>query len=149
MQRKHGRIQRGEDRGSGPPPTPMENQKLLYVYLEILVRTPIEKHLDPLCSIASRRRSVRHCVKYLDDFKGFRTLPPLLLKILEITRCYGYEIIAANISVFFFIILMECLHTSKITSNQLLRIESMCFLFKTTVKKCFKHKVGSCIRLMC
>ena len=40
----------GSRRGTnGPdPPQPLENHKLLYVSLEVLVRTPLEKQLDPL-----------------------------------------------------------------------------------------------------
>ena len=45
---------------SGPPP--LEDHKLLYVSLEILVRTPLEKRLGP---IASGGRSVWPSVKYV------------------------------------------------------------------------------------
>ena len=57
----HGRIQRG-DRGSRSTPV-----KMLYEYLEILVRTTLEKLLDPLVQIASWGRSVWPSVKYVDD----------------------------------------------------------------------------------
>ena len=43
--------------------TPLENHKLSYVSLETLVRTPLEKQLDPLDPIASRRGFVRPSVK--------------------------------------------------------------------------------------
>ena len=59
----HGRIKRG--RGQ-----PEKSQVIMYVSLEILVQTPLEKQLDPLGPIASRGRSVWHAVKYLDDFKN-------------------------------------------------------------------------------
>ena len=41
---------------------PLEDHKLLYVSLEILVRTPLEKQLGP---IASGGRSVWPSVKYV------------------------------------------------------------------------------------
>ena len=44
----------------------LENQKWLIVFLEILVRTPLEKQLDPSGHIASRGRSV---------LKPFQDLP--------------------------------------------------------------------------
>ena len=38
----------GSRRGPGGPDHPLlENNKLLYVSLEVLVRTPLEKQLDP------------------------------------------------------------------------------------------------------
>ena len=51
-------------RGSGPS---LENHKLLFVSLEILARTSLKEQLDPLGPIASRGRSVRPYVKYVDD----------------------------------------------------------------------------------
>ena len=48
-----------EEGGRGPDPTPMENHKWQYVSLEILVRTHLEKQLDPLGLTATRGRSVR------------------------------------------------------------------------------------------
>ena len=50
----------GRMQGSGPP---LENHKLSYVSLETLVRTPLEKQLDPADPIASRRGLVRPSVK--------------------------------------------------------------------------------------
>ena len=50
----------GESRdGTVGPDPPLENHELVYVSLEILVRTPIEKQFDPMCPIASRGRFVR------------------------------------------------------------------------------------------
>ena len=43
--------------------TPLEK----FFSLEILVRTSLEKQLDPLGPIASRGRSERPSVKYVDD----------------------------------------------------------------------------------
>ena len=54
--------------GIGPNPL-FGNHKLVYVSLEILVWTPLEKRFDPLCPIASRGRSIRFSVKYVDDKK--------------------------------------------------------------------------------
>ena len=51
---------RTSDRG------PLENHMLLYFSLEILVRSPLEKQLDPLGPIASREKSVWPSVKYVD-----------------------------------------------------------------------------------
>ena len=60
-------------RGSGPSPQPyphpLEIHNLLFVSLEILVRTPLEKR-GP---IASRERSVRPSMKYVDDYKQTKT----------------------------------------------------------------------------
>ena len=54
-------------RGSAPR---LENHKWLYVSLEILVRTPLEKQLDPSGPIfASLGRSIRHPMKNVDDQK--------------------------------------------------------------------------------
>ena len=53
--------------GGGGLRTPLENHTLLYVSLQILVRTPIEKQLDPSGPIASRVRSIRPSVKYVDN----------------------------------------------------------------------------------
>ena len=53
----------GGGRGYGLP-SPLGNHKLLYVSLEILVRTLLEKQLDP---IASRGRSVWPPVIYVDE----------------------------------------------------------------------------------
>ena len=47
----------------GEGPHTLENHKWLYVSLEILVRPP-RKMIGPL---ASRERSVRHSLKYVDD----------------------------------------------------------------------------------
>ena len=49
--------------------THLENQSLVHVYvsLEILVRTPLERQLEPLGPIASRGRFVRPSVNYADD----------------------------------------------------------------------------------
>ena len=49
----------------------------LWVSLEILVWTLIEKQLDPSGPMASRGRSVQPSVKYVDDQKNTRQdLPP-------------------------------------------------------------------------
>ena len=50
-----------EGGGRGLDPTPMENHKWQYVSLKILVRTHLEKQLDPLGPTATRGtcRSVR------------------------------------------------------------------------------------------
>ena len=45
----------------------LENHKCLKISLDILVRTPYEKQLDPSCLIASQGRFVRAFVKYVDD----------------------------------------------------------------------------------
>ena len=55
------------NRGSGPY---LENHKLLFVSLEILARTSPKEQLDPSGPIASRGRSVRPYVNYVDDFKN-------------------------------------------------------------------------------
>ena len=59
----------------GPDPPPLENHELLYVSLEILISTPTRSHS------ASRGMSVRHSVKYFDDFlkkkRGGGSGPPL------------------------------------------------------------------------
>ena len=52
------------DRGSG---LYLENHKLLFVSLEILARTSLKELLDPSGPIASRGRSERPYVKYVDD----------------------------------------------------------------------------------
>ena len=61
--------------------TRLENHKWIIVSLEILVQTPLEVHLEPLSTdpprdaigpqgpIASRGRSARPSVKYVDDLK--------------------------------------------------------------------------------
>ena len=67
---ENGHIQRG-DRGLDPPP--LENLKLLYVYLDILVLTPLDKQLNPLGPIASQGKSVRLSVKYVETKRSFRT----------------------------------------------------------------------------
>ena len=51
----HGRIASGEQ-GSGS--TPLENHKLLFVSLEIVVQTPLKKQLDPSGPSASGGKSV-------------------------------------------------------------------------------------------
>ena len=56
--------------------SPLENHNWLQVSLEILVRTPLEKQLDHLGPIASRGRSVRPSVKYVDHKKRLSG-PPL------------------------------------------------------------------------
>ena len=48
-------------------PDSLENHKWLYVSLEILVQTPLEKQLDPFGPIASRGRFALPSVKYVDD----------------------------------------------------------------------------------
>ena len=62
----------GESRGEGTvgpdPPPPLQKHKWrIGSSLEILVRTPLEKQLDPLGPIASRGRFVRPSVKNIDD----------------------------------------------------------------------------------
>ena len=52
---------------SGTPPPTLENQPLALGFSEILVQTTLEKQLDPMGPIASRGRSVRPSVKYVDD----------------------------------------------------------------------------------
>ena len=52
--------------GIGGPDPPMENHKLLYVCLEIIVWTPLKKQLDPRGLIASRGSSIWPSVKYVD-----------------------------------------------------------------------------------
>ena len=61
---------RGGKGGFGPP---LENLKLFYVYLDILVLTPLDKQLNPLDPIASQGKSVRLSVKYVETKKSLRT----------------------------------------------------------------------------
>ena len=56
----------GSRRGTGGPDL-LKMKYWLYVSLEILVRTPLEKQLDPLGPITSRWRFVRPSVKYTGD----------------------------------------------------------------------------------
>ena len=56
--------------------TPLENHKLLYISLEILVRIPLEKQFDPSGPTASWGRSVWPSVKYNDDYKKVFRTPP-------------------------------------------------------------------------
>ena len=55
----------GGDRESGPHP--LENHKWLYVSLEILVGTPLEKQLDPVGPFTSRGRFLRPSATYGDN----------------------------------------------------------------------------------
>ena len=55
---------RGWGGGNGSRPH-LENHKLLYVSLEILVRTPLEKQLDTWCPIAFQGRPVQPSVRYV------------------------------------------------------------------------------------
>ena len=59
------RETRGETGGSGA--SLKNHQRLLYVFLGILVQTPLEKQLDH--SGASGGRFVPPSVKYIDDLK--------------------------------------------------------------------------------
>ena len=54
-----GGSNRGTKMGEGGQ-TPLKNHKWLKVSLENLVRTPLEKQLDSLSTIASRGRSVQY-----------------------------------------------------------------------------------------
>ena len=65
----------GWDRGSG---TPGKSQVAISFlrHLDIQLQTPIEKQLDPSGPIASRGRSVRPSVKYVDNLKQFSGYPP-------------------------------------------------------------------------
>ena len=63
----------GSIEGTGCP-DPLENYKLLFFFLEIPVRNPLEKQLDPSGPIASwggggGGRSIRPTVKYVDDLQ--------------------------------------------------------------------------------
>ena len=55
----HERIQKGGGQRVKPPPPPPGNHKLLFVSLEILVRTPPQSN-------PSRGRSIRPSLKYVD-----------------------------------------------------------------------------------
>ena len=58
---------RGEGQEFGPLPPPLEKSQVAIGSLEILVRTPLKKQLDPLGPIASRGRFVWPSVKYADE----------------------------------------------------------------------------------
>ena len=57
----------GGSRGESGGPNTLENHKLLYVPLTKTGTDPLVKKLDPLGPIASRGRSVRPSVKFVDD----------------------------------------------------------------------------------
>ena len=63
----HGRIQRGGGGGRGSGPSILENHKWLKISLELLVRIPLERRLDPSGPVASRLRNFEwSSVKYVD-----------------------------------------------------------------------------------
>ena len=69
----HGRIQGGHEVRTYL----LEIHKCLYVSLENLGRTTLEKQLEPSGPIASRGWSLRPSVKYVDDLTNVvRNTPP-------------------------------------------------------------------------
>ena len=66
---------RGERGGYKGSESPIENHKLLYVSLKILVQTLLQKQLDPLGPIASWERSLQPSVKYVEDCKIIVRIP--------------------------------------------------------------------------
>ena len=79
--------------------TPLENHKLLFVSLEILVRVPLEKKVNPIEAIgpiASKRRTLLPSVKYVDSLL-FSGIPPTELSESAHVHGSSVDTISSNV----------------------------------------------------